>query len=116
MYGFILPLLVYHVYLVGTNQTTKEYATSKEGEKPYDRGVWANCGRVLGRRAHETFYEGKDMRSLETSAVAVKYVIRDEMGNIKQDKCLELGSMRMHHSLELTPTDNTGKYKVGFGM
>jgi hypothetical protein len=114
MLGFILPLLGYHVYLVGTNQTTKEYATSREGENPYDRGVLANCGRVLGRSAYKTFYEGRDVRSLETNAVTAKYVIRDEMGNIKQAKCFEFGSMRMHHSLELTPTDNSGKYKVGF--
>lgn len=116
MLGFILPLLAYHAYLVGTNQTTKEYATSMEGEKPYDRGVWHNCTRVLGARAYKTFYEGRDVRSLETSAVTVKYVIRDEIGNIKQGNSFELGSIRMHHSLELTPTNNSGKFKLGYGM
>ena len=87
-----------------------------EGDNPYDRGVLANCGRVLGRRAYKTFYEGRDARSLDTRAVTVKYVIRDEMESIKQDECLELGSIRMHHSLEIIPTDNSGKYKVGYSM
>lgn len=109
---------MYHIYLLSSNQTTKEYVRWNKEGNPYDRGIWLNCWKVLGARIQKASYCQKTedrMQELHNGPVA-KYGIKDEIIKLKRVQTLDLRNIRNMHSIELTPTNNSGRFKDLFSI
>lgn len=105
-------LWIYHSFLVGKGETTREYLNShkfpkNERHRPFTHGsVWKNWAVVLGRPRPPTYLRFKE-----------KYQEGDQrFGSRRDQRRVPLMAERQHGGIEMSAVNQTGQSSQHFGV